>query len=166
MLECSRIKCEKLSLGGEPLQTLDEWGISNASIRYRWWYLGLPLPFLIDQIHGVSSRSIVTVLVLTMKLGSQFKTIGGAAFWLYASSTCRLHWILHRRKTWFVAGFIGGSIASLLSGAAFETSCSVLLKGELPAAVSSGFLGALGGFRRRSCSSSSQSPCRLPMFTL
>ena len=48
-------------------------------------------------------------------------------------------------KTWFVAGFIAGSIAS--SGSAFGNIAYGAAKGELPAAVSSGFLGALvGGF--------------------
>ena len=48
-------------------------------------------------------------------------------------------------KPGFVAGFIAGSIAS--SGSAFGNIAYGAAKGELPAAVSSGFLGALvGGF--------------------
>ena len=49
------------------------------------------------------------------------------------------------KKPGFVAGFIAGSIAS--SGSAFGNIAYGAAKGELPAAVSSGFLGALvGGF--------------------
>ena len=33
---------EKIELRWSLLQTLDEWGFSNASIRYRWWYLDRP----------------------------------------------------------------------------------------------------------------------------
>ncbi len=102
------------------------------------------LAFLIDQILGVPQDQL-SQLGSYHELAAQFKTIGGAAFGFMLPVLAGYIGFSIAEKPGFVAGFVAGSIAS--SGSAFGNIAFGAAKGELPAAVSSGFLGALvGGF--------------------
>lgn len=104
----------------------------------------IALAFLIDQVMGVPQDQLSSLGSYHV-LAAQFKTIGGVAFGFMLPVLAGYIGFSIAEKPGFVAGFIAGSIAS--SGSAFGNIAYGAAKGELPAAVSSGFLGALvGGF--------------------
>lgn len=134
---------EKLSLGGAFYKHLMS-GVSQMLPFVIGGGILIALAFLIDQILGVP-QSQLSQLGSYHELAAQFKTIGGAAFGFMLPVLAGYIGFSIAEKPGFVAGFVAGSIAS--SGSAFGNIAFGAAKGELPAAVSSGFLGALvGGF--------------------
>ena len=134
---------EKLSLGGAFYKHLMS-GVSQMLPFVIGGGILIALAFLIDQILGVPQDQL-SQLGLYHELAAQFKTIGGAAFGFMLPVLAGYIGFSIAEKPGFVAGFVAGSIAS--SGTAFGNIAFGAAKGELPAAVSSGFLGALvGGF--------------------
>ena len=134
---------EKLSLGGAFYKHLMS-GVSQMLPFVIGGGILIALAFLIDQILGVPQDQL-SQLGSYHELAAQFKTIGGAAFGFMLPVLAGYIVFSIAEKPGFVAGFIAGSIAS--SGSAFGNIAFGAAKGELPAAVSSGFLGALvGGF--------------------
>ena len=134
---------EKLSLGGAFYKHLMS-GVSQMLPFVIGGGILIALAFLIDQILGVPQDQL-SQLGSYHELAAQFKTIGGAAFGFMLPVLAGYIGFSIAEKPGFVAGFIAGSIAS--SGSAFGNIDFGAAKGELPAAVSSGFLGALvGGF--------------------
>ena len=134
---------EKLSLGGAFYKHLMS-GVSQMLPFVIGGGILIALAFLIDQIMGVPQDQL-SQLGSYHELAAQFKTIGGAAFGFMLPVLAGYIGFSIAEKPGFVAGFIAGSIAS--SGSAFGNIAFGAAKGELPAAVSSGFLGALvGGF--------------------
>ena len=134
---------EKLSLGGAFYKHLMS-GVSQMLPFVIGGGILIALAFLIDQILGVP-QSQLSQLGSYHELAAQFKTIGGVAFGFMLPVLAGYIGFSIAEKPGFVAGFIAGSIAS--SGSAFGNIAYGAAKGELPAAVSSGFLGALvGGF--------------------
>ena len=134
---------EKLSLGGAFYKHLMS-GVSQMLPFVIGGGILIALAFLIDQILGVPQDQL-SQLGSYHELAAQFKTIGGAAFGFMLPVLAGYIGFSIGEKPGFVAGFIAGSIAS--SGSAFGNIAFGAAKGELPAAVSSGFLGALvGGF--------------------
>ena len=134
---------EKLSLGGAFYKHLMS-GVSQMLPFVIGGGILIALAFLIDQILGVPQDQL-SQLGSYHELGAQFKTIGGAAFGFMLPVLAGYIGFSIAEKPGFVAGFVAGSIAS--SGTAFGNIAFGAAKGELPAAVSSGFLGALvGGF--------------------
>ena len=134
---------EKLSLGGAFYKHLMS-GVSQMLPFVIGGGILIALAFLIDQILGVPQDQL-SQLGSYHELAAQFKTIGGAAFGFMLPILAGYIGFSIAEKPGFVAGFIAGSIAS--SGSAFGNIAFGAAKGELPAAVSSGFLGALvGGF--------------------
>ena len=94
---------KKIELGWSLLQTLDEWGFSNASIRYRWWYLDR-LAFLIDQVLGVPQDQLSSLGSYHV-LAAQFKTIGGVAFGFMLPVLAGYIGFSIAEKTWFCSWF-------------------------------------------------------------
>lgn len=134
---------EKLSLGGAFYKHLMS-GVSQMLPFVIGGGILIALAFLIAQILGVPQDQL-SQLGSYHELAAQFKTIGGAAFGFMLPVLAGYIGFSIAEKPGFVAGFIAGSIAS--SGSAFGNIAFGAAKGELPAAVSSGFLGALvGGF--------------------
>lgn len=134
---------EKLSLGGAFYKHLMS-GVSQMLPFVIGGGILIALAFLIDQILGVPQDQL-SQLGSYHELAAQFKTIGGAAFGFMLPVLAGYIGFSIAEKPGFVAGFVAGSIAS--SGSAFGNIAFGVAKGELPAAVSSGFLGALvGGF--------------------
>ena len=134
---------DKLSLGGAFYKHLMS-GVSQMLPFVIGGGILIALAFLIDQILGVPQDQL-SQLGSYHELAAQFKTIGGAAFGFMLPVLAGYIGFSIAEKPGFVAGFIAGSIAS--SGSAFGNIAFGAAKGELPAAVSSGFLGALvGGF--------------------
>ena len=134
---------EKLSLGGAFYKHLMS-GVSQMLPFVIGGGILIALAFLIDQIMGVPQDQL-SQLGSYHALAAQFKTIGGAAFGFMLPVLAGYIGFSIAEKPGFVAGFVAGSIAS--SGSAFGNIAFGAAKGELPAAVSSGFLGALvGGF--------------------
>lgn len=134
---------EKLSLGGAFYKHLMS-GVSQMLPFVIGGGILIALAFLIDQIMGVPQEQL-SQLGSYHELAAQFKTIGGVAFGFMLPVLAGYIGFSIAEKPGFVAGFIAGSIAS--SGSAFGNIAYGAAKGELPAAVSSGFLGALvGGF--------------------
>ena len=134
---------EKLSLGGAFYKHLMS-GVSQMLPFVIGGGILIALAFLIDQILGVPQDQL-SQLGSYHELAAQFKTIGGAAFGFMLPVLAGYIGFSIAEKPGFVAGFIAGSIAS--SGSAFGNIAYGAAKGELPATVSSGFLGALvGGF--------------------
>ena len=134
---------EKLSLGGAFYKHLMS-GVSQMLPFVIGGGILIALAFLIDQIMGVPQEQL-SQLGSYHELAAQFKTIGGAAFGFMLPVLAGYIGFSIAEKPGFVAGFVAGSIAS--SGSAFGNIAFGAAKGELPAAVSSGFLGALvGGF--------------------
>ena len=134
---------EKLSLGGAFYKHLMS-GVSQMLPFVIGGGILIALAFLIDQILGVPQDQL-SQLGSYHELAAQFKTIGGAAFGFMLPVLAGYIGFSIAEKPGFVAGFVAGSIAS--SGSAFGNIAFGAAKGELPAAVSSGFLGALvGGF--------------------
>ena len=134
---------EKLSMGGAFYKHLMS-GVSQMLPFVIGGGILIALAFLIDQILGVPQDQL-SQLGSYHELAAQFKTIGGAAFGFMLPVLAGYIGFSIAEKPGFVAGFIAGSIAS--SGSAFGNIAFGAAKGELPAAVSSGFLGALvGGF--------------------
>ena len=134
---------EKLSLGGAFYKHLMSGGSQMLPFVIGGGIL-IALAFLIDQILGVPQDQL-SQLGSYHELAAQFKTIGGAAFGFMLPVLAGYIGFSIAEKPGFVAGFVAGSIAS--SGSAFGNIAFGAAKGELPAAVSSGFLGALvGGF--------------------
>ena len=134
---------EKLSLGGAFYKHLMS-GVSQMLPFVIGGGILIALAFLIDQILGVPQDQL-SQLGSYHELAAQFKTIGGVAFGFMLPVLAGYIGFSIAEKPGFVAGFIAGSIAS--SGSAFGNIAYGAAKGELPAAVSSGFLGALvGGF--------------------
>ena len=134
---------EKLSLAGAFYKHLMS-GVSQMLPFVIGGGILIALAFLIDQILGVPQDQL-SQLGSYHELAAQFKTIGGAAFGFMLPVLAGYIGFSIAEKPGFVAGFIAGSIAS--SGSAFGNIAYGAAKGEFPAAVSSGFLGALvGGF--------------------
>ena len=134
---------EKLSLGGAFYKHLMS-GVSQMLPFVIGGGILIALAFLIDQVLGVPQDQLSSLGSYHV-LAAQFKTIGGAAFGFMLPVLAGYIGFSIAEKPGFVAGFIAGSIAS--SGSAFGNIAFGAAKGELPAAVSSGFLGALvGGF--------------------
>ena len=134
---------EKLSLGGAFYKHLMS-GVSQMLPFVIGGGILIALAFLIDQILGVPQDQL-SQLGSYHEVAAQFKTIGGAAFGFMLPVLAGYIGFSIAEKPGFVAGFVAGSIAS--SGSAFGNIAFGAAKGELPAAVSSGFLGALvGGF--------------------
>ena len=134
---------EKLSLGGAFYKHLMS-GVSQMLPFVIGGGILIALAFLIDQVMGVPQDQLSSLGSYHV-LAAQFKTIGGAAFGFMLPVLAGYIGFSIAEKPGFVAGFIAGSIAS--SGSAFGNIAYGAAKGELPAAVSSGFLGALvGGF--------------------
>ena len=134
---------KKLSLGGAFYKHLMS-GVSQMLPFVIGGGILIALAFLIDQILGVPQDQL-SQLGSYHELAAQFKTIGGAAFGFMLPVLAGYIGFSIAEKPGFVAGFVAGSIAS--SGSAFGNIAFGAAKGELPAAVSSGFLGALvGGF--------------------
>ena len=134
---------EKLSLGGAFYKHLMS-GVSQMLPFVIGGGILIALAFLIDQVMGVPQDQLSSLGSYHV-LAAQFKTIGGVAFGFMLPVLAGYIGFSIAEKPGFVAGFIAGSIAS--SGSAFGNIAYGTAKGELPAAVSSGFLGALvGGF--------------------
>ena len=134
---------EKLSLGGAFYKHL-MCGVSQMLPFVIGGGILIALAFLIDQVLGVPQDQLSSLGSYHV-LAAQFKTIGGVAFGFMLPVLAGYIGFSIAEKPGFVAGFIAGSIAS--SGSAFGNIAYGAAKGELPAAVSSGFLGALvGGF--------------------
>ena len=134
---------EKLSLGGAFYKHLMSGGSQMLPFVIGGGIL-IALAFLIDQVMGVPQDQLSSLGSYHV-LAAQFKTIGGVAFGFMLPVLAGYIGFSIAEKPGFVAGFIAGSIAS--SGSAFGNIAYGAAKGELPAAVSSGFLGALvGGF--------------------
>ena len=134
---------EKLSLGGAFYKHLMS-GVSQMLPFVIGGGILIALSFLIDQVLGVPQDQLSSLGSYHV-LAAQFKTIGGVAFGFMLPVLAGYIGFSIAEKPGFVAGFIAGSIAS--SGSAFGNIAYGAAKGELPAAVSSGFLGALvGGF--------------------
>ena len=134
---------EKLSLGGAFYKHLMS-GVSQMLPFVIGGGILIALAFLIDQLLGVPQDQLSSLGSYHV-LAAQFKTIGGVAFGFMLPVLAGYIGFSIAEKPGFVAGFIAGSIAS--SGSAFGNIAYGAAKGELPAAVSSGFLGALvGGF--------------------
>lgn len=134
---------EKLSLGGDFYKHLMS-GVSQMLPFVIGGGILIALAFLIDQVLGVPQDQLSSLGSYHV-LAAQFKTIGGVAFGFMLPVLAGYIGFSIAEKPGFVAGFIAGSIAS--SGSAFGNIAYGAAKGELPAAVSSGFLGALvGGF--------------------
>ena len=134
---------EKLSLGGAFYKHLMS-GVSQMLPFVIGGGILIALAFLIDQVLGVPQAQLSSLGSYHV-LAAQFKTIGGVAFGFMLPVLAGYIGFSIAEKPGFVAGFIAGSIAS--SGSAFGNIAYGAAKGELPAAVSSGFLGALvGGF--------------------
>ena len=134
---------EKLSLGGAFYKHLMS-GVSQMLPFVIGGGILIALAFLIDQVLGVPQDQLSSLGSYHV-LAAQFKTIGGAAFGFMLPVLAGYIGFSIAEKPGFVAGFIAGSIASSVS--AFGNIAYGAAKGELPAAVSSGFLGALvGGF--------------------
>ena len=134
---------EKLSLGGAFYKHLMS-GVSQMLPFVIGGGILIALAFLIDQILGVPQSQLAS-LGSYHELAAQFKTIGGVAFGFMLPVLAGYIGFSIAEKPGFVAGFVAGSIAS--SGTAFGNIAFGAANGKLPAAVSSGFLGALvGGF--------------------
>ena len=134
---------EKLSLGGAFYKHLMS-GVSQMLPFVIGGGILIALAFLIDQVMGVPQDQLSSLGSYHV-LAAQFKTIGGVAFGFMLPVLAGYIGFSIAEKPGFVAGFIAGSIAS--SGSAFGNIAYGAAKGELPAAVSSGFLGVLvGGF--------------------
>ena len=134
---------EKLSLGGAFYKHLMS-GVSQMLPFVIGGGILIALAFLIDQVLGVPQDQLSSLGSYHV-LAAQFKTIGGVAFGFMLPVLAGYIGFSIAEKPGFVAGFIAGSIAS--SGSAFGNIAYGAAKGELLAAVSSGFLGALvGGF--------------------
>ena len=136
---------EKLSLGGAFYKHLMS-GVSQMLPFVIGGGILIALAFLIDQVMGVP-----TDIESLKQLGSYnqpaayFMTAGKAAFGFMLPILAGFIGFSIAEKPGLVAGFVAGAIAS--SGSAFGNIAFGAAKGELPAAVSSGFLGALvGGF--------------------
>ena len=134
---------EKLSLAGAFYKHLMS-GVSQMLPFVIGGGILIALAFLIDQVMGVPQDQLSSLGSYHV-LAAQFKTIGGVAFGFMLPVLAGYIGFSIAEKPGFVAGFIAGSIAS--SGSAFGNIAYGAAKGELPGAVSSGFLGALvGGF--------------------
>ena len=134
---------EKLSLGGAFYKHLMS-GVSQMLPFVIGGGILIALAFLIDQVMGVPTDKLSS-LGSYHELAAQFKTIGGVAFGFMLPVLAGYIGFSIAEKPGFVAGFVAGSIAS--SGSAFGNIAYGAANGKLPAAVSSGFLGALvGGF--------------------
>ena len=134
---------EKLSLGGAFYKHLMS-GVSQMLPFVIGGGILIALAFLIDQVLGVPQDQLSSLGSYHV-LAAQFKTIGGVAFGFMLPVLAGYIGFSIAEKPGFVAGFVAGSIAS--SGTAFGNIAYGAANGKLPAAVSSGFLGALvGGF--------------------
>lgn len=136
---------EKLSLGGAFYKHLMS-GVSQMLPFVIGGGILIALAFLIDQIMGVP-----TDLESLKQLGSYnqpaayFMTAGKAAFGFMLPILAGFIGFSIAEKPGLVAGFVAGAIAD--SGAALGNVAYGATKATIPAAQSSGFLGALvGGF--------------------
>ena len=136
---------EKLSLGGAFYKHLMS-GVSQMLPFVIGGGILLALAFLIDQVMGVP-----TDLESLKQLGSYnqpaayFMTAGKAAFGFMLPILAGFIGFSIAEKPGLVAGFVAGAIAD--SGAALGNVAYGATKATIPAAQSSGFLGALvGGF--------------------
>ena len=136
---------EKLSLGGAFYKHLMS-GVSQMLPFVIGGGILIALAFLIDQVLGVP-----TDLESLKQLGSYnqpaayFMTVGKAAFGFMLPILAGFIGFSIAEKPGLVAGFVAGAIAD--SGAALGNVAYGATKATIPAAQSSGFLGALvGGF--------------------
>lgn len=141
----ARASQEKLSLGGAFYKHLMS-GVSQMLPFVIGGGILIALAFLIDQIMGVP-----TDLESLKQLGSYnqpaayFMTAGKAAFGFMLPILAGFIGFSIAEKPGLVAGFVAGAIAD--SGAALGNVAYGATKATIPAAQSSGFLGALvGGF--------------------
>lgn len=136
---------EKLSLGGAFYKHLMS-GVSQMLPFVIGGGILIALAFLIDQVMGVP-----TDIESLKQLGSYnqpaayFMTAGKAAFGFMLPILAGFIGFSIAEKPGLVAGFVAGAVAD--SGAAFGNVAYGATKATIPAAQSSGFLGALvGGF--------------------
>ncbi len=141
----ARASQEKLSLGGAFYKHLMS-GVSQMLPFVIGGGILIALAFLIDQVMGVP-----TDLESLKQLGSYnqpaayFMTAGKAAFGFMLPILAGFIGFSIAEKPGLVAGFVAGAIAD--SGAALGNVAYGATKATIPAAQSSGFLGALvGGF--------------------
>ncbi|HFI2692460.1 TPA: fructose-specific PTS transporter subunit EIIC [Streptococcus suis] len=134
---------EKLSLGKAFYKHLMS-GVSQMLPFVIGGGILIALAFLFDNLLGVPSDQLKN-LGSYNEIAAMFMKIGGAAFGFMLPLLAGYIAYSIAEKPGLVAGFVAGAIAS--SGLAFGKIPYEAATSEIPAAVSSGFLGALvGGF--------------------
>ena len=136
---------EKLSLGGAFYKHLMS-GVSQMLPFVIGGGILIALAFLFDQILGVpTDLESLKQLVSYNQPAAYFMTAGKAAFGFMLPILAGFIGFSIAEKPGLVAGFVAGAIAD--SGAALGNVAYGATKATIPAAQSSGFLGALvGGF--------------------
>lgn len=136
-------EAEKTSLGGTFYKHLMS-GVSQMLPFVIGGGIMIALAFLFDNMLGVPQDSLGSLGSYNV-LAAMFMKIGGAAFGFMLPLLAGFIAYSIAEKPGLVAGFVAGAIAS--NGLAFGKIEYGAATGEIPAAVSSGFLGALvGGF--------------------
>ncbi|MGT2711686.1 PTS fructose transporter subunit IIABC [Streptococcus oriscaviae] len=134
---------EKLSLGKAFYKHLMS-GVSQMLPFVIGGGILIALAFLFDNLLGVPNENLSS-LGSYNELASMFMSIGGAAFGFMLPLLAGFIAFSIAEKPGLVAGFVAGAIAN--NGLAYGKITYGAATSEIPAAVSSGFLGALvGGF--------------------
>lgn len=134
---------EKLSLGKAFYKHLMS-GVSQMLPFVIGGGILIALAFLFDNLLGVPNENLSS-LGSYNELASMFMSIGGAAFGFMLPLLAGYIAYSIAEKPGLVAGFVAGAIAN--NGLAYGKITYGAATSEIPAAVSSGFLGALvGGF--------------------
>ncbi len=134
---------EKLSLGKAFYKHLMS-GVSQMLPFVIGGGILIALAFLFDNLLGVPNENLSS-LGSYNELASMFMSIGGAAFGFMLPLLAGFIAFSIAEKPGLVAGFVAGTIAN--NGLAYGKITYGAATSEIPAAVSSGFLGALvGGF--------------------
>ncbi|MBF0819602.1 PTS fructose transporter subunit IIABC [Streptococcus acidominimus] len=134
---------EKLSLGKAFYKHLMS-GVSQMLPFVIGGGILIALAFLIDNVMGVPTDKLSS-LGSYNELASMFMQIGGAAFGFMLPLLAGYIAYSIAEKPGLIAGFVAGAIAK--DGLAYGKISFGAASSEIPAAVSSGFLGALvGGF--------------------
>ncbi|MDQ0223517.1 PTS fructose transporter subunit IIABC [Streptococcus moroccensis] len=134
---------EKTSFGGQIYKHLMS-GVSQMLPFVIGGGIMIAIAFLIDNLMGVPEASLGS-LGSYNQLAAMFNSIGGAAFGFMLPVLAGYIAYSIAEKPGLVSGFVAGAIAS--SGLAFGKIPFAGATSEIPAAVPSGFLGALvGGF--------------------
>ncbi|HEP1818408.1 TPA: PTS sugar transporter subunit IIA [Streptococcus suis] len=134
---------EKLSLGKAFYKHLMS-GVSQMLPFVIGGGILIALAFLFDNLLGVPNENLSS-LGSYNELASMFMSIGGAAFGFMLPLLAGYIAFSIAEKPGLVAGFVAGAIAN--NGLAYGKITYGAATSEIPAAVSSGFLGALvGGF--------------------